>query len=149
MAENSIREQLILSNESLLTSLGIFNGIKRVRLSHSDLSEFAHPQFPVLAIVGGLPQPDPHEVSRGVPKDIFQMKLVIQLFVYIHERNDFDTMISSIMDDMWRILHTDQTRGNLTYETIIKPAKDVYAYAPYAGFQMLIEHKYQTGIGGI
>lgn len=149
MAANSIREQLIESDKALLESLGIFNAVKRVRLSHADLCNFAQTQFPVLAIVSGLPQPIPHESTRGIPKDVFIMDLEIQLYVYLHILDDFDTLVSSVMDDMWNILNTDQSRGGLTFETLIKPAKPIHLYSPYAGFTLTINHKYQTDTGGI
>ncbi len=149
MADNSIREQLLVKNKELIDSLGVFNAVKRCRLTHADLCNFAQTQFPVAAIIGGLPMPKPHEAMRGVPKDVFIMDLEIQIYVYLHILDDFDSLISSVADDLWRILHVDQSRGDLAFETLIKPAKPIHLYSPYAGFQFLINHKYQTTTGGI
>ena len=149
MADNSIREQLLVVTQNLIEAAGIFNAVKRIRLSHSQLSEFASTQFPVAAIVGGLPVPVPHEATRGIPKDVFIMDLQVQLFVYLLAREDFDTEISSMADDVWRILQTDQSRDNLSFETLVTPAAPVHMFAPYAGFSFLINYKYQTDTGGI
>lgn len=149
MAENSIREQLLVSNKTLIESMGIFNSVKRCRLTHADLCNFAVTQFPVVAIVGGLPTPTPHQATRGVPKDVYIMNLEIQLYVYLQAMDDFDSDISSLADDLWRELNTDQSRNTLAFETLITPAKPIHLYAPYAGFQYLINHKYQTTTGGI
>ena len=88
MAKDSIREQIIISHEKILTSLRSIRTVTRVKLSYSDLQQFAVTQFPLVAVVAGLPVPDNKWSSRKREDiDIIISSLSIQNFVYVQINN--------------------------------------------------------------
>ena len=151
MAANSTREQIILATVELCRTIpGIkTNSLVRTLQAHSDLQEFANTQFPVCAIVGRLPVPDGKPSGRGPRIDQVRYSLTIDCLIYLQVNQNMDSLISSVADDLVRILWTDQTRGGLVIETLVELKDKLSIWRPFAAFQATVTHKYIKGIGGI
>ena len=106
MADNSKREQIILANKVLLETVSSITTVKRTLQSHSDLQEFAGPQFPLCAIVGRLPDPQEKKSGRDVVVDqlISELKIAISilfplffiLLLYVKSLTDQISIMSGI-----------------------------------------------------
>ena len=57
MAKNSKREQIIVYHVNMVSKIPSIKYVTRTQKSLSELAAFAITQFPVAAVVGGLPVP--------------------------------------------------------------------------------------------
>lgn len=152
MANNSIRERIISGIETSLNTLSSVKTVERVLPSDvSALNNYAATQLPLAVVIGGVPDPDPHVVGRspgGV--DVVLSMLKVDIYVYYIARVDTaDTLLSSLLDDVWVLLYSDQTREGLAIQTKIKPEMEVMSWEPYMAFKITAEIKYKHSIGGI
>lgn len=150
MAENSIREQLILSDIAIAESISAISVVVRTIQTYSDLQSFAITQFPVAAIVGRLPIPA-NKFSGRIKSSIDQVisNLRVDLYVYFMNNENSDSMLSNLLDDMWVALHTNPTRNNLCLTTRLEMTEDIQIYAPYGAFRITCVHEYKHDTGGI
>lgn len=151
MADNSKRERLIIANKDLIDSVETIKTVLRVRPTYSDLQNFAQTQFPVAAIVGRLPVPEPKDDTRTGTHEQFIMELKVDAFIYLQVNDDADTEISDFADDLWEVLlSADQKRGmKECFFTEVTLHEKIHVYRPFAAFQVTITHKYITDTGGI
>lgn len=150
MAANSIREQIIVQVKSELDEVASLKTVVRRLPSKEDLQNFAITQLPVVAIVAGLPKPDPHYVPRGpARKDVFISDLSLRLFCYFQDNVNPDTTLSSILDDLWAALYSDTTKGGLAISTDLKPEVYTDFWDPYYAFMIEAIIKYSHTTGGI
>lgn len=150
MASNSIRERLILANIELVGSIDTFNTIVRTIQSYSDLQSFALPQFPVIAVVARLPIPQ-YKESLRIRELIDQVisTLRIDYYVYFMNNENSDSILSSLLDDMWSKLHSNPTRSGLCLDTRLEMTEETQIYAPYGAFRITSVHQYKHSIEGI
>ena len=82
MAANSLRERILVQLVSTVSDVEAISTVRRTKQSYAKLKEFAVTQFPVVAIVGRLPQPLEHIKGRAreVPIYLFQIYKLISLF---------------------------------------------------------------------
>lgn len=150
MAANSIRERIILANIEILKNVESVKTVKRTLMEYSELQGFATTQFPVVAVVGKIPIPkEKHSNRRTGYVDSIISSLTVEYFVYIQANNDMDSKISSLMDDLWKALYEDQTRGDLVLDTVIKTEMDQEVWPPFAAFKLTSIHHYKHDTGGI
>jgi hypothetical protein len=149
MAANSLREQIILADISLIEALSNVKTVVRTVQSYSDLSNFAGPQLPVAAVVGRLPVPANHIRTRDGQVDQILSELKVDVYFYFQENVNADLEISDYLDDLWVALYADPTRGGLCLYTELLAVENYETWAPYTAFQMVINHRYKHNTGGI
>lgn len=150
MANDSKREQIILQVVKEVEELESIKSVVRKLQAYSDLKEFAITQLPVVTVVGRLPVPDEHVSGRyKVRVDMVVSKLIVDLYVYFQDRNNPDSMLSSLANDLWCKLHEDQTKNNLVISTLLQMTEDPEYWDPFVAFKVSCEFKYIHGMGGI
>jgi len=150
MAANSKREQIISIVTTELESIAAVKHVERRLPSKADLENFAITQFPVIAVVAGLPKPVEHKVTRHpAAKDVFISKLTIGLFCYFQDNVNPDTTLSSLLDDIWVALFSDPGKGGLAQSTDINPEVHQDYWDPFYAFKLDVVIKYQHDTGGI
>lgn len=151
MAANSIREQIIAGVVTEISDLSTIKTIERVQPNDlSELTNYAQTQLPLCVIIGGVPQPDPHFVGKASgANDVFISDLKLDLYVYFIAREDADTELSSLLDDLWVLLQNNQRRDGLALSTTITPNMEVASWDPYLAFMISAIVRYKHTIGGI
>ena len=110
MGTNSIREQILDYHVTQLKKLSSITTVKRVMQTYSTLGEFAVTQFPVAAVVGGLPVPNEKMSDRARHNvDVIISDLAIETYIYIQNNDDPDQELSNIADDVWVKLYSFPT----------------------------------------
>ena len=150
MAENSLRERIILADLTLIQSLSSISTVVRTIQSYSDLQSYAVTQFPVVAIVGRLPVPT-YKPSLRIREDIDQVLSILRVdfYTYFMNNENSDTELSSLLDDMWVKLHSDPTRSRICLGTTLEMTEDTQVFAPYGAFRITAIHQYKHTIEGI
>lgn len=149
-ASDTKREQII---EYVVTEIeGVSEIAKVVRRmpSYADLQSFASTQIPACAVIGRLPVPVEHVNSRvkgGV--DLIVSELKIDVFCYFLDNKTPDSTISNLLNELWSALYADQTKGDLTLSTMLKPKEKPEVWDPYGAFSLQVITKYQHTTGGI
>jgi len=149
MAANSKREQIIISDFNLVQAVPSIKSPIRTLPEYAELTCYAQTQFPVCAVVGRMPVPNEKFSQRGVAVDQIRSEIKVDIFVYLQVNEDADSLISSVADDLFKQLYTDESRGKLVYETTIKIKEKVNIWNPFVAFQMTAIHKYIHDTGGI
>lgn len=150
MAENSIRERLIISDMAITQNITAISTVVRTIQTYSDLQSFAITQFPVAAIVGRLPIPTNKFSSRVKSViDQFISRLRVDLYIYFMNNENSDSQLSNLLDDMWVALHSNPSRNDLCLTTRLEMTEDIQIYAPYGAFRVTCLHEYKHDIGGI
>ncbi|RLC88911.1 MAG: hypothetical protein DRJ03_01330 [Chloroflexi bacterium] len=150
MAANSLRERILVQLVSTVSDVEAISTVRRTKQSYAKLKEFAVTQFPVVAIVGRLPQPLEHIKGRAPGgADLFVSDLQVDFFVYGMANEDEDTLVSNLADDLWAVLHADQTVNNLAISTSLVFTEDPQYWPPFVAFKLTATIKYKHLIGGI
>lgn len=150
MADNSKREQIILWVIKEVKELVSIKSVIRKLQAYSDLEEFAVTQFPVVAVVGRLPVPDEHiSGRRKAHADISISELIVDLYCYFQNRENPDSMLSNLADDLWRKLNEDQTKSNLVISTLLQMTENPEYWDPFVAFKVSCKFKYIHTVGGI
>lgn len=151
MADNSIRERIILANIELLKSISKINSESVIRNvpTLNDLENYSLMQLPVVSVVGKLPEPQNHFSSRDGQVDYIISSLSIDVYVFFQENEEIDQKISYLLDEFWVKLYSDPTRGSLVHATWITCNPVPEYLPPYSAFQLTINHKYKHTTGGI
>lgn len=149
MGENSLREQIILADVAILEAMSQIKTVKRTVQSYADLQEFATPQFPAVAVVGGLPVPTNHVQTRTGQVDQIVSLLKVNVYTYLMANKDHDSVISSMLDDMWPALYADPTRNGLCMFTELTATGDKEQWDPYVAFLVTINHQYKHNTQGV
>lgn len=152
MADNSRREQLLLKLVEELEELSAIKQVTRVQPNTlDDIRRYSSQQMPLVAVIGGVPQPREHKSSRhsgGV--DIVISDLMVELFIYFMDNKTPDSTLSSLLDDIWARLYSNQTLGfKFCHGLTINPKVEVAAWAPYVAFSLSVTITYQHTTGGI
>ena len=152
MAENSIREQILVGLKTDLETLdSIRQVIRRQPSGIEELKNYAATQLPLAAMVGGVPIPVEHRKTRtkGNEVDIFTSIMQVDFFFYFLNRDDPDTQLSNILDDFWRLIYGNQTRSGLVLSTDLEPKVNIAVWDPYVAFSVTGKIKYIHDTGGI
>lgn len=152
MASNSRREQVLLAVISLLEDISSISSVKRVQPnSVDDIRRYSSSQMPLAVVIGGIPQPKEHRSGRGRGQvDLFISTMKVEVFVYFMDNTNPDSTISSLLDDLWAALYTDQTLGlQFCNGLVVDPKVTTAAWTPYGAFSVNIMVEYFHTIGGI
>ncbi len=153
MAQNSKRESIICRVMDELQGASCIKSVVRGKKTHHDLQQFALTQFPVAAVVGRLPRPMEKKSGRvpgGV--DVIKSSLAIDVFIYDQVNVIDDTTeekISSMADDIWRVLYADPLKNQLCLETLLTIEDDPEYWEPFLAFRIVVNTIYLHTTGGI
>jgi len=149
MAANSKRERIVQQVVTELEAVSSVTTVIRKLPTYEDLGKFALTQLPVVAVVAGLPVPIPHPATRGTGKDIFLSELALSLYCYFQDNVNPDSTLSTLLDDLWAKLYTDQEKAGLALGTVLKPTAHQDYWHPFYAFRLDAIITYTHGIGGI
>ena len=150
MGTNSIREQILDYHVTQLKKLSSITTVKRVMQTYSTLGEFAVTQFPVAAVVGGLPVPNEKMSDRARHNvDVIISDLAIETYIYIQNNDDPDQELSNIADDVWVKLYSFPTYNALAFGTILSFKPNPEYWAPFLAFNITSTVQYKHSTGGI
>jgi len=151
MAKNSKREQILVYHKKyLIGKVSSISHVVRVMPQYADLQHFAVTQFPLAAVVGKLPVPVEKISGRdGSAVDIIISSLKIENYVYLQERENPDSLISNIVDDVWAKCYSNVTYGGLVLSTTLDVSEDIEYWDPFIAFKLTTEVKYKHSTGGI
>lgn len=152
MADNSRREQLLLKLKENLEEITAVKQVTRVQPNTlDDIRRYSTTQMPLIAAIGGVPQPKEHLTGRGPGGvDIVLSELKVDLFVYFMDNETPDSTLSSLMDDIWAKIYEDQTLGFKWCNGLtIDPKVEIAAWRPYVAFSMSVLLMYFHTTGGI
>ena len=152
MAGNSKRERILVKVVSNIEAIAAIEQTTRVQPNTlDDIRRYSSGQMPLVAVIGGVPQPTEHISGRkpgGV--DVVLSKLGIDLYVYFMDNENPDSTLSSLMDDLWATLYADQTLGfKFVTGVIISPKVEIAAWPPYVAFSLVMNVNYHHTTGGI
>jgi hypothetical protein len=153
VADNSIREKIIKEVISRLKTVEVIKMVKRAKQTRASLQEFALPQFPIAAVVGGLPKPVEKKSGRRVAGvDLITSLLPVEIYIYDMYNvidDDLDERVSFIADDLWRVLYAEPTYNGLAIETLLTIQYDPEYWDPFLGFNLTANIKYIHTTEGI
>lgn len=150
MGLNSVRERIVCFVKEEIETLESIKIVVRKQPSYNDLKLFTNLQFPAVALVAGLPVPIEKEPGRSSSgHDRIISELDIKAFCYFQERENPDSMISNLLDDLFSKLYEDKTKGGLVLSTILKPQENYEYWEPFGAFCLNVKTRYPHTIGGI
>ena len=147
MAANSLREQLILDVKSSLESISSIAHVDRRKLSFDELETVPATQLPYVVVMGDLPIPKyKFEGRSSASIGAVISELTINLTVYGSERENPDSAISSLLDDIWVKMFEDPTRSGLAIKTTLYPSPKYAILDPYYAFEVdvIVTYKHTT-----
>ena len=152
MADNSRREQILVKVVNDIADIAAIKQVTRVQPNTiDDIRRYSSGQMPLVAVIGGVPQPTEHISSRtrgGV--DVVVSKLVVDLFCYFMDNETPDSTLSSLLDDIWAALYFDQTLGFKWVKGLqLDPKVEIAAWPPYVAFSLTMNVNYFHTTGGI
>ena len=154
MAANSKREQIIVYAKTLIEGVSSIKTVVRVKQVYSDLQQFSLEQLPIAAIVAGLPVPTEKVSGRGPSNvELIISELTLKIVVYAQDNENPDTTVSTLSDDIWAKLYSDQQFGNgqdgliLGHRLIFDTEPQFWE--PYVAFQLNCVTRYKHLKGGI
>jgi hypothetical protein len=147
---NTTREEVIHKIQTILESIDSIKTVVRRMPSYEDLQRFAVTQFPVVAMVCGLPVPNEKESAR-IPAalDLVISELKIELYCYLMDASTMDSSISEMLEKIWIALYADPTQGGLVLGTLLKPEAATEVWEPFGAFKIDVLTKYVHTTGGI
>jgi hypothetical protein len=145
----SKREQIILSDIALIEQAESIKTVKRTMQSYSDLQSFAGTQLPIAAVVGRLPVPQNKFSTRDGQVDQIISSLRVDVFIYFQENQNMDSVLSSILEELWIKLYQDPTRNDLCILTHLEVQENNEVWPPFVAFQLIINHQYKHTTEGI
>jgi hypothetical protein len=149
-AIDTIRERIILFLVAQINEITAIEKVVRRMPSYSDLTSFSSRQFPAVAVIGRLPVPVEKHRSRDGDVDRVKSSLRTDIYVYFQDKEDPDSTISNLMNELWKKLYTDQTKGGLCLSTELKPNPNPTEYMdPYGAFALGVDNVYIHTPGGI
>ena len=151
MAKDSIREQILVYHEKyLIGKVKSISHVVRVMPSYSDLQQFAVTQFPLAAVVGRLPVPKEKMSARdGSAVDVIISSLNIDNYIYVQEKENPDSKLSDILDDVWAKCYSDVVYNGLVLSSILKVNEQPEYWEPFIAFKLTSEVIYKHTTGGI
>ena len=135
----SKREQIIQNViESLETVSGIKKPVQRVLPAFQDMANFASTQFPLCAVVGGLPRPlKPLELTGLTHQEAgIVSTLTVGVYVYFTITPTVHTQLDEVSQAVWEALGTEPRRGGLARSSRIECNPEISQVLPYIAFNM-------------
>lgn len=130
---SSKRERIAQDIVAALQGLEWVRTVSRRPYAYAEeLEGFAQTQFPLVSVLAQLPKPI-QERKAGAGKE-FVSTLDIDCYVFALEAKTPDTALSSMLDDVWRVLFSDRRRGGLALDTTVLPETEAAQRPPYVGF---------------
>lgn len=150
MAENSIRERIVLRIIEELESVVWVRQVRRIRPTMAELMNYPATALPLITVEAQLPNPVEKKSSRrpGV-LDVFVSELSVNIFCYILENKNPDSIISNYLDDLWATLYEDVLKNKLCIKTILTPEVETLSLAPYTAFGIDVTLTYLHTTSGI
>lgn len=149
MADNSIRERIILADMELIEAISSIKTVIRTVPTLTDLDNYAVTQLPLACVVGKLPVPKNHISKRDGQVDQIISDLAIDIFVFFQENVNMDSELSFMLDDFWAAMYSNPTRSNLVMTTWLEANPQPEHLPPYYAFQLIVNHSYKHTTGGI
>jgi hypothetical protein len=156
MAGNSKREQILLkivSNLEELVPEVVKKVSRRLPADLSDLDRRAATQLPLIVVMGKLPRlVETHgggRSNRSADCQTAVSALPVEVYCYFMDNEDPDSTLSSLADDLYRVLNSDPSKGGLAIKTRVLPDSNIGAWDPYVAFKFLVEITYVHSLGGI
>ena len=150
MATNSIREQIIKYHVLQLKSLNSISTVTRVMPSFEEVLNFAVTQFPLAAVVSGLPVPNEKMSSRvRSTVDVIISDLEIETYIYVSDNVTPDEKMSDVADDVWIKLYSFPTYNALAFGTILNFTGRPEYIKPILAFKITSTVTYKHSTGGI
>jgi len=151
MAHDSIREQII---QNVIDTVQNIENVKSVERSHpatpTILKKIPSTQLPRIGITAGLPKPEKTLGDKMGDNDFkINSNLQIVLSFFAQHKTSPDKWISFYLDELWRELYKDQTRGGLAVLTNLEPDIEDGVESPYIGFYLIITVNYYHDTKGI
>jgi len=149
--KSSTRETIV---KALIDDIESIAGAKTVVRSfptNKALEAFSWSQFPVIAVVAGMPTPEEKLSSRsqGIP-DLYRSSLIVSLFMYFHDTGSkVDENMSEWLNKIWSKVLADPTRGGEAFSTEVRPDPSVEYFDPYVAFKVDVVIKYHRTTGEI
>lgn len=148
---NIIRENALVYLTAMIESISSLSTVRRVKQLHSDLGNVAVTQFPIASVVGRLPQPNLKLTGRapsGMDKSISLLRADIIVYAQVNE--NLDTLISTLANDIWVKIFSDQNLGgNVRSIVEFEFTEEVQYWVPFVAFKTVVSYQYIHGIGGI
>ena len=150
MTTSSIREQIIDYHVKELKKLNSISTVTRVLPTFEEVLNFAVTQFPLAAIVTGLPVPNEKlsQRDRSVV-DVIISDLEIDTYVYVSDNETPDEKLSNIADDVWAKLYSLTTYNSLAFGTILNFTGRPEYVRPILAFKITSTVTYKHSTGGI
>lgn len=143
------RESIIVAVKTLVDGVSSISKVVRNQPnSLEDLSNYAATELPLVAVVGGIPQPVAHPGGRR-GKDFFLSTLQIQLFCYFMDNENPDTTLSTLLSDLWIAVYASQRLSGQATGMELKPDFRKLTMPPYCAFALECHVQYKHTTGGI
>lgn len=152
MALNSKRERILVAVVTELEAIDAISTVNRIQPAGlKSLTGYAETQLPLVAVCGQLPMPTQKRSARtGHTVDQVISVLGVNLFVYALDNVTPDSTISSLADDIWTKLLTDETHGfKWVLGTGIEPNINTAVWDPYCAVNLKVNIEYLHDKGGI
>lgn len=129
---SSKREQIVQHVVAALQNLSWVRCVTRRPYTYAEeLEGFAQTQFPLVSLLAHLPKPV-QERRAGAGKE-FVSTLDLDCYVFALAAQTPDETLSSMLDDVWRVLFADRRRGGLALDTTVLPETEAAHRPPYVG----------------
>lgn len=152
MASNSKREKIAGALKTALLKITHVSTVKRTWPTLSALAQFSDPQFPVLALIVGLPAPVEFKRSGRTTGRVDVVTSELKASVFIYERingEDGDERLSDLADDVWAAAWADPTLGGLVDEFSASFPDEPATIDPYIVARLELRMKYRHDTRGI
>jgi hypothetical protein len=144
------REKLAVIHTRMLEKMSTIKTVIRTQPSYDDLQNFANTQFPLVAVVVGLPDVDEKMSDRvNSDVDVIMSELKVTNTVYIKENKDPDTHLSKVAQEVFKKLYSNRTYDNFAKKTILKFELEPEYWHPYLAFRIVSTITYHHIVGGI
>lgn len=118
-----------------------------------ELMQYPQTHLPVAAVIGSLPETEPHISSQGGKGGLpmkFNSTLTVSIYVYFNSNKEPDTVLSEIANDLWKALFKETTRNGNAVKTTISPDPGVGRLgSSYYGFVFNVKVNYIHGTDSI
>ena len=152
MAENSIREAILASLEDAMRKVALAKTITRTWPSFAAMENFSETEFPVIAVVGGLPDPAEYKRSARRKAGVEWFRSVLKVSIFLYDRSTTakcDTRLSDLADEVWKKFWLEPTFGGYVEECSASFPELPETIDPYIASRMSVSLKYLHTTGGI
>lgn len=152
MASDSTREKIAAALKTAVAKITSVKTVTRTWPSLASLAQFGDPQFPVIAVVAGLPVPFEFKRSGRRPSTVDVVRSALRVSLYLYDRvaeDDGDSRLSDLADDVWAAVWADSTVGGLVDEFSASFPDEVATIDPYIVARLEVRVQYRHDTRGI